>query len=261
MKSTKSWKSQILLIVALLAILTLAGCVSAEGDMTLYRKGKWEAGFDLSIARDMVSLAGGEASLDESVQGDMERRRANAQQNDARFSFEKARSDEQGIVYHLDLSGNDLESLNAMLEGAGQAYFTESSDGEELIYLEFTPDRLFASWEGALMSFAFSLTGKEIVSSNASWVEEGTATWQDLSGRRTAQAVLVGASGGPSGGLLLPVLGGLALLAAIGAAVFWVMRRPKMPASAAAVRYCGQCGASNTADAKFCIACGAPLHE
>ena len=261
MKPNRSWRARVLLIIVLLAILTLTGCVSAEGDMTLYRRGKWEVGFDLTISREMVGLAGGEASLDESVEKDMEQRRTRAKDHGARFSFEKALSDGQGIAYHLDLSGNDLESLNAMLEGAGQAYITEGSGGEEYIHLQFMPDRLFASWEGALMSFAFSLNAKEIVSSNANWVEGGTAHWQDLSGRRTAQAVVVGASGGPSGGLLLPVLGGLALLAAIGAAVFWVMRRSTMPAPTAAVMYCGQCGASNPADAKFCIGCGAPLHE
>jgi hypothetical protein len=250
----------ILIVIALLAILALTSCVSAEGEMTLYGRGKWEAGFDLTIPREMVSLAGGEASLDASVEEDMEQRGTKAQQNGARFSFEKVRSDDQAIAYHLDLSGNDLESLNAMFEGAGQAHITEGSGGEEYIHLQFMPDRLFASWEGALMSFAFSLNAKEIVSSNANWVEEGTAHWQDLSGRRTAQAVVVGASGGPSGSLLLPVLGSLALLAVIGAAVFLVTRRASVPTPAAAARYCGQCGTSNPADAKFCIGCGASLH-
>lgn len=259
MLSNRSLKMAFLLAVALLGILALTSCVSAEGDMTLYRKGKWETSFDLTIIREMVNLVGGEASLDESIEADMEQRRARARQFDARFSFKKARSDDQAITYRVDLSGNNLESLNAMLEGAGQAYFTEGLEGEELIYFQFTPDQLFAYWEGALTSFTFSLKGKEIVSSNASWVEEGTATWQDLSGRRTAQAVVIGASGSPSGGLLLPVLGGLALLAVIGAAVFLVIGRPTTPTHASAVRYCTHCGASNEADARFCIACGSSM--
>jgi hypothetical protein len=259
MKPNRTWKARILLISAFLAVLTLAGCVSAEGEMTLYRKGKWEAAFDLNISREMVGLAGGEASLDASIEEDMEQQRAKALQHNAHFSFEKVRSDEQAIVYRLELSGNDLDSLNAMVEGGGQVWLEEGPEGEELIHLQFTPDRIFSYWDGVLTRFAFSLKGKEIVSSNADWVEAGTANWNDLSGRRTAQAVLVGASGGPSGSLLLPMLGGLALLAVIGAAVFLVMRRSTMPAPTAAVRYCGQCGASNPADAKFCIGCGSSL--
>ena len=259
MKSNRSWRDRVSLLIALLAILTLTSCVSAEGEMTLYRKGKWEAGFDLTVSREMVALAGGEASLDDAVEGDMEQRRTRAKEHGARFSFEKVRSDRQAIIYRLELSGNDIESLNGMLEGAGQAQFTEGPNGEEYIYLQITPDHLFRSWEGALMSFAFSLRAKEIVESNASWVEGGTANWNDLSGWRTAQAIVVGAPGSPSGGLLLPILGGLALLAVIGLAIFLVMRRSTVPGPSAAVRYCGQCGASNPADAKFCIGCGSSM--
>ena len=118
-----------MIVALMLAMLT--GCVSAEGEMTLYRKGKWEAGFDLTVSREMVALAGGEASLDDAVEGDMEQRRTRAKEHGARFSFEKVRSDRQAIIYRLELSGNDIESLNGMLEGAGQAQFTEGPNGEE----------------------------------------------------------------------------------------------------------------------------------
>jgi len=39
------------MLVSLLAMVILAGCVTAEGEMTLYRRGSWEGEFDFTQYR------------------------------------------------------------------------------------------------------------------------------------------------------------------------------------------------------------------
>ncbi len=254
MVSNRSWTKVLFLTAISVAMLTLAGCGTAEGNITLYQGGRWEGDFDFSVPREMLTLAGGEAALDAEMQAGMEKEMAEAQ--GVQFSWQKTRSDDEGITYRFSMAGNDLESLNAALEDDGEVWVEEGPGGKRLINFRFTPDA-----EGTMMRFRFSLTGGEIISSNADRIEGGTATWYDLSGGRTAEATLTEAPTGPLGGFFLPLLGGLALIGVvvIAAVAFLGMRRPLKPSPAPVARFCTQCGTRNAPTARFCIKCGKGL--
>ena len=248
------------LAIALVVLLALSSCVTAEGEMTVYRRGSWEGEFDFTIPREMIWLAGGENRLDASLKANMEQEQARAQAQDGfRSSWEKTRSDGQAVTYHFSFDGDNLDSLNQMLRDGGQAWFEKAPEQKDVIKFWFTPDVVFAYWGGTLSGFAFSLTGGEITYANADRVEDSTAIWDDLSGGRTAEATMAGARAAPLGGLLLPALGGIIALAVAIAIVVYV-RNPSKSAATRVARFCGQCGARNAADAKYCIKCGTPLH-
>jgi len=256
MVSNRSWAKALFLTAILLTILILVGCGTAEGNITLYQGGRWKGYFDFTVPREMLTVAGGEAALDAEMQAGMEEEMAEAQEQGVQFSWQKTRSEEEAVTYRFSMAGNDLESLNAALEDDGEVRVEEDPGGKRLINLWFTPDA-----EGTMMRFAFSLSGAEVISSNADRVEGGTATWYDLSGGRTAEATLTEAPTGPLGGLLLPLLGGLALIGVvvIAAVAFLGLTRPPRPSPAPAARFCTQCGTRNAPTAKFCIQCGRPL--
>lgn len=244
------------MLVGVLAMLTLTSCVTAEGEMTFYRRGRWEGEFDFTVPRNMVRLAGGESRLDARLEANMEQTQAEAQEG-SRSSWEKTRSDGQAITYHFSFAGDDLDSLNQMLKDGGQAWSEQDPKGKEVIRFWFTPDVVFAYWGGTLTGFNFSVTGGEIIYANADRIEGSTAVWSDISRGRTAEATMAGARAAPLGGLLLPVLGAIIALAVAVSIVVYV-RNAKSAATRVA-RFCGQCGARNAGDAKYCIKCGGPL--
>ena len=247
------------LAIALITLPTLAGCVTGEAKLTLYRGDSWEGTFDFTIRREMINLAGGEEALDAQLQAGAEEELATGHIENLRASYEKIRSDDQAVTYRFSYSGDDLDSFNTMLEGSGEVWSEESTDGKRLVHFHFAPDLFFSESQGLLAAFSLSLTGGEIVSSNADKTEDGTAIWYDLAGGRTAEATLTGAWKDPLGGFFFPILGGLvALLVAI-AIVLFARKRLAKAATTRVARFCGQCGAKNAADARFCIKCGTPL--
>ena len=84
-----------------------------------------------------------------------------------------------------------LETLNTAIFGGGATITVEESpEGRRQIHLSYDPLMMF----GMLKSFKLSVTGGEIVSSNADRVEENTAIWNDLD--YGAEVVLTEASSG-----------------------------------------------------------------
>lgn len=247
------------MLLSLLAMFSLAGCVTCEAKLTLYRGGSWEGMFDFAIRREMINLAGGEEALDAQLQAGVEEELAMGQIENLRASYEKIRSDDQAVTYRFSYSGDDLDSFNALLEGSGEIWSEESSDGKRLVHFRFAPDLFFSESQGLLTAFSLSLTGGEIVSSNADKTEDGTAIWYNLAGGRTAEATLRGAWKDPLGGFFFPILGGLVALFVAITIVLFARKRLAKTATSRVARFCGHCGAKNAADARFCIKCGTPL--
>jgi len=253
-----------LLGTCLLAVLALVGCGTGEGNITLYQGGGWRGDFDFTIPRTMLLLTGGEAALDAALEEGMGAEMITAREEDVQFSWQKTRSDQQAVTYRSSMAGSDLDALNAPEDGI-EVWVEEGPEGKRVIHFRFTPDAMFTDTEGMLTEFAFSLTGGEIISSNADRVEGGTAAWYNLSGWRTAEAVLTEAPTSALGGLVPALLGGLAFagVVAVGIVAFLALRADRgakaKPSPVPVATLCAQCGARNALTAKFCIKCGKPL--
>jgi hypothetical protein len=232
-----------LITIVVLATLSLAGCMSFDGEMTLYKSGKWDGTYDLTVAPDVVALAGGEAAMDAAMEEQLGPAGEKTEQNGATSSWKRIRSDDNSLVYRVSVSGEDLESLNSALEGGAKAQRVTSPEGKELIYFRFSP--------GEIQDARLTLKAGKIVSSNADRVSGGTAEWDSLSAYETAEATVTGAGASP----LVPLigLGSLVALLVAGAVVLVQRRRP---AEKIGVKYCAACGEPLTPGAAFCMKCG-----
>jgi hypothetical protein len=231
------------MLSALITAATLASCMSFDGEMTLYKSGKWEGTYDLIVAPDVVAYAGGEAAVDAAIEEQLGPAGEKTEQGGATSSCKTIRSDDNSLVYRVSVSGEDLESLNSALEGGAKAQRVTSPEGKELIYFRFSP--------GEIQDARLTLKAGKIVSSNADRVSGGTAEWDSLSPYKTAEATVTGV--GPSALVPLIGLGSLMALLVAGAVVLVQRRRP---AEKIGVKYCATCGEPLTPGAAFCMKCG-----
>lgn len=256
MAANRIRRAMIVIITGLLTIVTLAGCASFNGDMTLYQGGQWKGFFDLIIPRETLTLAGGEEAFDAQMEAQLGAAGVENVEDGATYSYKKIRSEGGAVTYRISMSGKDVESLSSVLEGGGNAWIETDPDGEELIHFAFNPTQALGDDMGMLSKCTFSLRGGEILANNADSVEGNTAKWNDLSGRRTAEAIVIGARQWPVGVILLLALGIVAVLLAVGAAVLALRRRR---AAFSSPRFCTSCGERLAAGAGFCTNCGSPV--
>ncbi len=164
------------LLLLLLVGLILSGCGTAKTEVVFYKGEQWQCVETITVPKDLVEMQGGEAALESEVQSIWKERAP-----DIKVSWEKE-YEGNNVIYHFTLKGEGWDKLNAVV--FNEAASITENDGR--VQLSYSP---YEAWMGDLQYSTLTLTGSEIVSSNADSTTNGSATWHSPSG--TVEAVLV----------------------------------------------------------------------
>jgi len=162
------------LLVMIMAIMLLAGCGTAETEVTFHKGGSWHCVTRLVVPTQLIEMAGGEETVEREALSQLE-----AEAAGVKTSWRKE-YDGQNVVYHYTLDGTDWETLNRLVFDS-EAYIT-GEDGKVHV-------RYPIPWGSELVYSSFTLKGDRIISSNADETTDGSAIWYNPTG--TIEVVLV----------------------------------------------------------------------
>jgi len=165
----------------IIGVLLLAGCGTADTEVTLYEGEKWQCVGRLVVPVEMVEMEGGEEDLDSRVLSILEEYREAAPE--VEISWDKE-YEGQDVVYCFTLDGTGWELLDQLVFRSAGSIVKE--DGK--VHIRY----LIPAYEELeeLVYSSFTLKGGKIISSNADETIGGSAIWHNPMGT-TIEAVLV----------------------------------------------------------------------
>ncbi len=202
-------------LLAIAALLLLAGCGTIDTEVTFYQGERWQSIVELYLLPATVSMVG-EAGLEV----EMESRMSELDAEEIEFSWEKEQHEDGGVTLHFTMKGEGWDKLNDSVFD-GQATITRDKDQVHLSYYPMA--------NIGFMRTTLRLRGGKIISSNADRVEGDTAIWIDPSRVEVVLTekssfglgnILLIAAGGGFCLVLVIVSGGLALFL-----LFWKKKR------------------------------------
>ena len=183
-RRVQRWVRRLSLVAPLAFVLLLVGCGVIENHVTLYEGEEWEAEIQLSLTPVDLSMVGGAGV----IEADLQKQAAQLEKQEIQFEWHREQHDDGSTTYCVSMEGKGLDQLNTAVFDDQATIDVESAQGKRLIHFTYSPSALEAR------SYTLSLTGGEIVSSNADRVEKNTAIWYNLTGQ--AEARLTEASKG-----------------------------------------------------------------
>lgn len=193
----------LLVTVMLLAGLMLAGCINAQTNVGIYGNEQWSGVTALQLSAEFVQMMeqaekdGGQTSMQMDSQ-EVDQWLAQAQQaagrSDISVDFQEIKGEDGSLSYVLSGSGQGLEALNQIFFNGEADISSTTVNGQRQITIkstlsetggqpqELTPEEQAMQqqmMQAMGIGVSFRLTGGEIISSNATRIEENTAIWEN----------------------------------------------------------------------------------
>jgi hypothetical protein len=203
-------------LLAIAALLLLAGCGTMDTEVTFYQGERWQTIMEVYLLPATVSMMGGEAGLE----AEMERSMPEVEDEKVEFSWEKERHEDGGVTYRFTMKGEDWDQLNEVIFD-GQATITKDESGQ--VHLSY-----YTMGNIGFARTVLRLRGGKIISSNADRVEGDTAIWIDPS---QVEVVLTEKSSFGLGNTLLIAVGGgfcLVLVIVLGGLALFLWKRKRI---------------------------------
>ena len=165
------WK---VLLVVIIGMLLLAGCGTAESEVTFYEGERWQCVERLAVPADLLEMEGGEEALEREVLSNLEEYAPGVE-----ISWHKE-YEGRDVVYYFTLDGTDWETLNRFVFDSNASIIREDNK----VHVRYP-----IPWGAELVYSSLTLKGNRIISSNADETTDGSAIWYNPTG--TIEAVLV----------------------------------------------------------------------
>lgn len=204
-------------LVVVVPLLLLTGCANLDTDVTFYKNERWEVEMKLYLLPSTVNLVGSE------LDSELAKAESEAQRSGDELSWHKESDESGGLTYYISRNGEGWQNLNEAVFDGDASISSDKSGKVSFSYYSPMGSNL------GMSQYTLRLKGSEIVSSNADYVEDGTAIWHNPTGRIEAVikpvssfnvAIVASIAGGLACCLLITVI----TLAVVGG-VLWRRRR------------------------------------
>jgi hypothetical protein len=159
-------------VLLLFLAIVFTGCYGGAVKEEIWLKGneRWEAEFTFTLTadeREALEAEMGEDGFKEFIES--------AASEDVSLKIDEREEPDGGISYIIKSSGRGLTSLNnECFDGSA----TVRKDDDDNIYISWSPN---SDYTYMLREMTVVLHGREIISSNANTMDDGTATWHNPS--------------------------------------------------------------------------------
>lgn len=162
------------LLVMIMGVLLLAGCGTADTEVTFYEGENWHCVTRLVVPTELVEMSGGEEAAEREVLSSLQK-----EAPEVKTSWRKE-YEGRNVVYHFSLDGTGWETLNRFVFDSRASITREDSK----VHVRYP-----IPYESELVYSFLTLKGDKIISSNADETTDGSAIWHNPTG--TIEAVLV----------------------------------------------------------------------